>query len=72
MGDKNPSSELVEEKTTNVSPTSCASEKRPADKLLVESQLDSNGEKIKVWPTPLSEDETYSLFSENKLLLDQE
>lgn len=51
---------------------STTSEDRTAEKLLAESRLDSNGKKIKVWPTPLSEDATYSLFSENKLLLDQE
>lgn len=56
----------------NIVKASSTSEDRTAEKLLVESRIDSNGEKIKVWPTPLSEDTIYSLFSENKLLLDQE
>lgn len=56
----------------NIVKASSTSEDRTAEKLLVESRIDSNGKKIKVWPTPLSEDTIYSLFSENKLLLDQE
>ena len=56
----------------NLTKASSASEDQTDEKLLVESRSDSTGKKIKIWPTPLSEDAVYSLFSENKLLLDQE
>ncbi|MDH5355534.1 MAG: hypothetical protein OEY09_13910 [Gammaproteobacteria bacterium] len=69
MGDRDPGSNPVDD---NLAKTCSASDQPTVDKLLVYSSFDSQGDKIKVWPTPLTEQAIYSLFSENKLLLDQE
>lgn len=72
MGDKNQSSNPVSENMSRVDASAPVIDAPAIDNLLVESESDNNGKKIKNWSTPLPQDAIYSLFSENKLLLDQE
>ncbi len=45
---------------------------QPDSHLLRESNQDKQAQRWASWASPLSENTTYSLFSENKLLIDQD
>ncbi|MCP4494192.1 MAG: hypothetical protein GY820_43845 [Gammaproteobacteria bacterium] len=53
--------------------TACSTkDSQPVDSLLSESAPDRQAQRWANWASPLSENTTYSLFSENKLLIDQD
>ncbi|MCP4186252.1 MAG: hypothetical protein GY763_01475 [Gammaproteobacteria bacterium] len=66
---ESPTSETDSGNTVTVSSTS---ESQSGDNLLLQDRPNKLSQRRATWASPLSESTTYSLFSENTLLIDQD
>ncbi len=66
---ESPTPETDSGNTVTVSSTN---ENQSGDNLLLQDKPNKQSQRRATWTSPLSENTSYSLFSENKLLIDQD